>query len=41
MAHDENFRDRANATLGLLAVLVVVAIPLLPAVLAWIKFFSN
>ncbi|WP_269623265.1 hypothetical protein [Pseudidiomarina salinarum] len=41
MAHDENFRDPSNAALGLLAVLVVVAIPLLPAVLAWIQFFSS
>ncbi|MDX1705137.1 hypothetical protein [Pseudidiomarina sp.] len=41
MAHEENFRDRSNATMGLLAVLVIVAIPLLPAVLAWMKFFSN
>ncbi len=41
MAHDENFRDRSNATIGLLAVVVVVAIPLLPAVLAWFQFFTG
>lgn len=39
--HDEKFVDHtASAGMGWLAVIVFIAVPALPAVLAWIKFFS-
>ncbi len=40
MAHEENFRDESGVKMGWLAAIVFVAVPLLPAVLSWIKFFS-
>ncbi|MGQ4276176.1 hypothetical protein ACQ5ES_03865 [Pseudidiomarina sp. E22-M8] len=40
MAHDQDFRDPSGALMGWIAVLVVVAIPLLPAVVQWIKLLS-
>lgn len=41
MSHDEVFRDSSGKGFGVLAVVVFVAVPLLPAVLSWIKLFSN
>lgn len=40
MAHDENFRDESGVKMGWLAVIVFLAVPVLPAVLSWYKFFS-
>jgi hypothetical protein len=41
MSHDEEFRDSSGKGFGVLAVVVFVAVPILPAVLSWIKFFTN
>lgn len=41
MSHDEVFRDSSGKGFGVVAVVVFVTVPLLPAVLSWIKFFSN
>ncbi|WP_157980356.1 hypothetical protein [Pseudidiomarina taiwanensis] len=39
--HNEKYVDRsASAGMGWLAVIVFVAVPALPAVLSWVKFFS-
>ncbi len=40
MAHDENFRDESGVKMGWLAVIVFLAVPVLPAILGWYKFFS-
>lgn len=40
MSHDQEFREPAGFGFGVLAVIVFVAVPVLPAVLSWIKFFS-
>lgn len=40
MAHDQNFRDESGVKMGWLAVITFVAVPVLPAVLAWYKFFA-
>ncbi len=40
MAHDNNFRDESDVKMGWLAVITFIAVPILPAVLAWFKFFA-
>lgn len=40
MSHDENFKDESSATVGWIAVILFVAVPLLPAILAWAKIIS-
>ncbi|WP_301719995.1 hypothetical protein [Pseudidiomarina terrestris] len=40
MANDQNFRDPSGPLLGWIAVVLVVAMPLLPAILQWFKHFS-
>ncbi|WP_411358711.1 hypothetical protein [Pseudidiomarina salilacus] len=37
MANNEEFRDSSGSLMGVLAVLVVLAVPVLPATLQWIK----
>ncbi|WP_275069051.1 hypothetical protein [Pseudidiomarina aestuarii] len=40
MSHDENFKDQSTSAVGWIAVILFVAVPLLPAVLAWAKIIS-
>ncbi|CAB0149672.1 hypothetical protein PSI9734_00247 [Pseudidiomarina piscicola] len=40
MANDQDFRDPSGALMGWLAVLVVVAVPLLPATVKWFQLLS-